>query len=70
MDNPLPTDFNGLPYSDYALVYVDSAGQFQAASSPSMQDEHGVLFTRELQERFVDALVRRDGNQRSNLRSM
>lgn len=58
------TQFN-LPFAHYAMIYIDDTGRLDVSVSPSIQGKSGSVFTRDLQQKFVQALEGEDGYQPS-----
>ncbi|KAL5339236.1 hypothetical protein BJX70DRAFT_388119 [Aspergillus crustosus] len=48
--SPIPVS---LPYSHFAVIYIDHRGEMQAETSPSIAGYEEVIFTEEVQDRFL-----------------
>jgi hypothetical protein len=42
-----------IPYSHFAIMYVDNRGEIQVEASPSVMGYEKAVFTEEIQERFL-----------------
>lgn len=56
-----------LPFTHYAMVYLDNMGHLRTSESASIQ-EQGTVFTSDVRERFLEILGGRVGYQRPMVR--
>ncbi|KAG2416140.1 hypothetical protein HFD88_007332 [Aspergillus terreus] len=49
------TSFN-LPFTHYALIYMDNMGKLKVSESASIRDQHDTLFTPDVREKFLEIL--------------
>lgn len=56
-----------LPFTHYAMVYLDNMGHLRTSESSSIQ-EQGTVFTSDVRERFLEILGGRVGYQRPMVR--
>lgn len=56
-----------LPFTHYAMVYLDNMGHLRTSESASIQ-EQGTVFTPDVRERFLEILGGRVGYQRPMVR--
>ncbi|RAL02124.1 uncharacterized protein BO80DRAFT_40179 [Aspergillus ibericus CBS 121593] len=59
-----------LPYTHYALIYVDNMGKLRVAESPSIQEHHTTIFTSEVRDNFLEILGAKVGYQKPTLQSI
>ncbi|KAH2221182.1 hypothetical protein KXW71_002110 [Aspergillus fumigatus] len=45
-----------IPYTHYAMIYLDNVGKLKVVESPSIQEQNETVFTPEIRERFLELL--------------
>lgn len=63
------TSFN-LPFTHYALIYMDNMGKLKVSESASIRDQHDTLFTPDVREKFLEILGPKIGYHKPLIRSM
>ncbi|PYI00792.1 hypothetical protein BO78DRAFT_34251 [Aspergillus sclerotiicarbonarius CBS 121057] len=66
---PSRTSVN-LPYTHYALIYVDNMGKLRVSESLSIQENHTTIFTSEVRDNFLEILGAKVGYQKPTLQSI
>lgn len=69
MTTPTRASFR-LPYTHYALIYLDSEGKLKVDESPSIQEQNSTIFTPEVRQNFLEILGERIGFHQSSSRRM
>ncbi|KKK22477.1 hypothetical protein ARAM_000617 [Aspergillus rambellii] len=57
-----------LPFAHYALIYLDNMGRLKVAESPSIQEQHGTVFTPDVREKFLEILGSKIGYHKPLIR--
>lgn len=50
-----------LPYTHYAMIYLDSDGKLKVDESASIQEQNSTVFTPEVRQNFLEILGERIG---------
>lgn len=59
-----------IPYTYYAMIYLDNIGKLQVTESPSIQEQDRTVFTLEVYKRFLEILSAKIRYQRPMVQSM
>ena len=68
MDVTMRTSFN-LPYTHYAMIYLDNLGRLKVQESSSIRETNGTVFTLDVQDKFLEILGAKIGYRRPTIRS-
>ncbi|KAF7591253.1 hypothetical protein BBP40_001814 [Aspergillus hancockii] len=67
VDVPLRTSYN-LPYTHYAMIYLDNLGRVKVSESSSIQETNGTVFTPDVKTKFLEILGPKIGYHRPTVR--
>ncbi|GAB1197903.1 hypothetical protein APSETT444_007208 [Aspergillus pseudonomiae] len=67
MDVTMRTSFN-LPYTHYAMIYLDNLGRLKVQESSSIRETNGTVFTPDVQDKFLEILGAKIGYRRPTIR--
>ncbi|KAK6813989.1 Protein of unknown function DUF2841 [Aspergillus parasiticus SU-1] len=67
MDVTMRTSFN-LPYTHYAMIYLDNLGRLKVQESSSIRETNGTVFTPDVQDKFLEILGAKIGYRRPTMR--
>ncbi|KAF9894056.1 hypothetical protein FE257_009029 [Aspergillus nanangensis] len=67
MGMPLRTSVN-LPFTHYAMIYLDNMGKLKVSESPSIREQNGTVFTSDVREKFLEILGTKIGYHKPLIR--